>query len=51
MILHVTKGFLSKLDTVLEAAMKGKPKSLIHMGRNIPKVRNHVAYVYIQGLL
>ena len=36
--------FQHNLDTFLEAAMKAKPKSLIQMGRNIPKARNHVMY-------
>ena len=38
--------FQGNLDRFLEAAMKAKPKSLIHMGRNIPKARDHIVYVY-----
>ena len=36
----------SNLDTFLEATLKSKPKSLIHMGRNISKVRDTYVYLF-----
>lgn len=41
----------SNLETFLEATLKSKPKSLIHMGRNISKARCLCTYFHTSSML